>query len=72
MVFCWVVIIVSLILLVYFFKMGIEFFCMVMGVWFVGFFIGLIGWCVLVFVIIYYMYKKGLYIKNVVIIGMII
>lgn len=43
---------------------------MVMGAWFVGSFIGLIGWRVLAFATIHYMHKKGLHTKKAVIIGM--
>ncbi|EIF2259017.1 exopolysaccharide biosynthesis glycosyltransferase VpsL [Vibrio cholerae] len=70
--FCWAATIASLTLLAYFSKTGIEFSRMVMGAWFVGSFIGLIGWRVLAFAAIHYIHKKGLHTKKAVIIGMTI
>lgn len=68
--FCWTATIACLTLLGYFSKTGIEFSRLVMGSWFTGVFVALIGWRVLAFATIHYMHKNGLHTRKAVIIGM--
>ncbi|MGL6026604.1 MAG: exopolysaccharide biosynthesis glycosyltransferase VpsL [Vibrio sp.] len=68
--FCWAATIACLTLLGYFLKVSIDFSRLVIGNWFVGTFIVLIGWRILAFATVYYMHKKGLHTRNSVIIGM--